>query len=57
VPEDLAPQLLRSPVGSAAGLGIGLYQAAQLARANGYSLSLEHNRDGEVCFTLLGAAR
>jgi signal transduction histidine kinase len=57
VPEDLAPQLLRSPVASAAGLGIGLYQAAQLARASGYTLSLEHNRDGEVCFTLVGALR
>ena len=57
VPDDLAPQLLRSPVGSAAGLGIGLYQAAQLARASGYTLSLERNRDGEVCFTLLGNAR
>jgi signal transduction histidine kinase len=57
VPEDLAPQLLRSPVGSAGGLGIGLYQAAQLARASGYALSLEHNRDGEVCFALVGSAR
>src|SRR5581483_5942742 len=57
VPEELAPQLLRSPVGSAGGLGIGLYQAAQLARASGYTLSLEENRDGEVCFALAGPAR
>ena len=54
---ELAPQILRTPVGSASGLGIGLYQAAQLARAGGYALALESNRDGEVCFTLVGPAR
>jgi signal transduction histidine kinase len=57
LPEELASQVFRSPVGSATGLGIGLYQAAQLARAGGYALALESNRDGEVCFTLVGPAR
>ena len=57
IAEDLASQLLRAPVGSTSGLGIGLYQAAQLARASGYVLALEDNRDGAVCFVLSGPAR
>jgi hypothetical protein len=39
-------------VRSATGLGIGLFQAARLAEANGYVLGLAENRDGEVCFEL-----
>ncbi len=54
VPADIAPFLLRAPVPSHTGLGIGLYQAARLAEAGGYSLALETNRDGEVCFLLAG---
>ena len=56
VPEALEKQLLRGPVASERGLGIGLYQAARQAEAAGYSLKLESNRDGEVCFTLQGPA-
>ena len=52
VPADVAPGLLRSPVPSSAGLGIGLYQAARQAEAAGFRLMLETNRDGEVCFAL-----
>jgi hypothetical protein len=52
VPAELAPSLLRGPVASRTGLGIGLYQAARLAEAAGYRLELETNRDGEVCFGL-----
>jgi signal transduction histidine kinase len=52
VPAELASNLLRAPVDSAQGLGIGLYQAARLAEASGYRLELETNRDGEVCFCL-----
>lgn len=52
VPADMAPTLLRTPVQSEGGLGIGLYQAARQAEAAGYSLRLESNRDGEVCFAL-----
>jgi len=56
VPEALEKRLLRGPVASERGLGIGLYQAARQAEAAGYSLSLETNRDGEVCFALTGPA-
>jgi C4-dicarboxylate-specific signal transduction histidine kinase len=52
VPEPVAGSLLRAPVHSESGLGIGLYQAARQAAAAGYALRLEANRDGEVCFAL-----
>jgi len=52
VPADIAAQLLRAPVRSAGGLGIGLYQAARYAEKCGYALALEENRDGGVCFAL-----
>jgi signal transduction histidine kinase len=52
VPAEIAAQLLRAPVSSRSGLGIGLYQAARQADASGYRLHLESNRDGEVCFVL-----
>jgi signal transduction histidine kinase len=56
VPADMVKSLLRVPVPSDSGLGIGLYQAAQQAAAAGYVLRLESNRDGEVCFALYRAA-
>ena len=49
---EIAASLLRAPVPSHDGLGIGLYQAARQAQMSGYELSLEANRDGEVCFAL-----
>jgi signal transduction histidine kinase len=52
VPAELAGTLLRAPVSSGSGLGIGLYQGARLAEASGYRLELESNRAGEVCFVL-----
>jgi signal transduction histidine kinase len=52
VPPDVAATLLHAPVPSSAGLGIGLYQAARQAEANGYALALAENRDGSVCFVL-----
>ena len=52
VPDELAAGLLRSPVNSRSGLGIGLYQAARLAESGGYRLELEANRPGQVCFVL-----
>ncbi len=52
VPADMAKSLLRAPVRSDTGLGIGLYQAARQAEAAGYELRLESNLDGEVCFAL-----
>jgi signal transduction histidine kinase len=53
VPPEIAVTLLRAPVSSRSGLGIGLYQAARQAEAGGYRLRLESNRDGEVCFALI----
>jgi signal transduction histidine kinase len=53
VAPEVAAQLLRAPVPSKSGLGIGLYQAARHAEASGYRLELETNRDGEVCFSLV----
>jgi C4-dicarboxylate-specific signal transduction histidine kinase len=56
VPAETADALLRAPVESRSGLGIGLYQAARQAEAQGYRLALERNKDGEVCFALSRAA-
>ncbi len=56
VPAELAKDLLRAPVASREGLGIGLYQAARQADAAGYALVLESNRNGNVCFALTGPA-
>ena len=56
LPADIAASVLRAPVSSRGGLGIGLYQAARQAEASGYRLALESNRDGEVCFALSGTA-
>jgi signal transduction histidine kinase len=52
VPAEVAATLLHAPVRSSTGLGIGLYQAARQAEANGYALTLVENRDGSVCFAL-----
>ncbi len=57
MPDELAKRLLRGPVDSQGGLGIGLYQAARQAEGAGYALTLEVNRDGEVGFALKGPAR
>ena len=57
VPGDLQETLLRAPVRSGGqGMGIGLYQAARQAESAGFSLALETNRDGVVCFCLSGPA-
>ena len=53
VPPEIASQLLRAPVRSSGGLGIGLYQAARHAEKSGYALTLAENRDGAVCFALV----
>lgn len=49
---ELAGNLLQAPVGSASGLGVGLYQSALLARASGFRLQLDHNSEGCVRFVL-----
>jgi signal transduction histidine kinase len=56
VSQQLQATLMRAPVTSPEGLGIGLYQAARLAVSSGYRLTLATNRDGEVCFSLAGPA-
>jgi sensor histidine kinase regulating citrate/malate metabolism len=57
VAEEVRDTLLRAPVRSGQkGMGIGLYQAARQAESAGFSLVLEANRDGEVCFALSGPA-
>lgn len=48
---------MRGPVPSAGGLGIGLYQVARHAEACGFSLAIEHNSEGKVCFVLSGAIK
>jgi signal transduction histidine kinase len=51
---ERARELLRGPVGSDNGLGIGLYQAALQAERSGYRLTLESTEKGRVCFRLTG---
>lgn len=52
VREDAVHDLLRAPVSSENGLGIGLYHAARQAESFGYELRLESNVAGKVCFEL-----
>jgi len=54
IPGETARELLRGPVPSESGLGIGLYQVARLAETCGFTLALAQNSGGEVCFTLSG---
>lgn len=53
---EIADGLFEAPVASANGLGIGLYQSAQLARAAGYAVVLAENRPGCVRFALASRA-
>lgn len=52
IPADIAGKILKEPLDSDSGLGIGLYQAAAQAKSAGYELVLTDNRDGNVCFAL-----
>ncbi len=52
VREDAVNDLLRAPVSSENGLGIGLYHAARQADSFGYELRLASNVAGKVCFEL-----
>lgn len=49
---ELARVLLREPVSSEDGLGVGLYHAARQALGAGYALTLAENRAGQVAFSL-----
>ena len=44
--------LLAAPVQSKTGMGVGLYQAAQLAQQADYRLSLAENQPGAVRFCI-----
>jgi len=52
IPDNKAKQILKEPLQSDNGLGIGLYQAARQAESLGYAFVLKHNLDGNVCFEL-----
>ena len=52
IADHLANRLLREPVTSDDGLGIGLYHAARQAEELGFRLLLDENRDGRVAFSL-----
>jgi sensor histidine kinase regulating citrate/malate metabolism len=52
VSDEVLGDLLRAPVPSASGLGIGLYHAARQAEICGYELRLASNAPGRVCFEL-----
>ena len=50
-------RLLRGPVPSRSGYGIGLYQTARLAEVSGYAIAISSNEHGKVSFTLSGEAK
>jgi len=52
ISEQIKQQLFKEVVSSQDGFGIGLYQSYQLAKNNGYDLSVSENTDNNVCFTL-----
>ena len=52
IPPAIADALLKEPVQSESGLGIGLYHAAKQAEEGGYRLTLAENRPGTVSFRL-----
>jgi len=52
VPDHLVPNLFRQVVPSQNGLGVGLYQAAQLAAQVGFTLRLAQNVPGDVRFEI-----
>jgi hypothetical protein len=52
VNSEIAADLLRAPVASESGLGIGLYHAARQAEGHGFRLRLASNVSGRVCFEL-----
>jgi signal transduction histidine kinase len=52
VSDEVVGELLRAPVASESGLGVGLYHAARQAESCGYQLRLASNLPGKVCFEL-----
>ena len=56
VPPEVLDGLMKGPVPSSSGFGIGLFQTARLAETAGFTLSLAKNDFAGVCFTLTGDA-
>ncbi|HEY9397819.1 MAG TPA: ATP-binding protein, partial [Burkholderiales bacterium] len=54
VPEEIMRKLLRGPVHSETGYGVGLYQVARQAREAGFELRIVSNLPRRVCFELAG---
>ncbi|NKB36383.1 MAG: hypothetical protein GKR93_04330 [Gammaproteobacteria bacterium] len=52
IPYEIEKSLLKDPVKSDNGLGIGLFQVSKQADSNGYLLSILKNQSGRVCFAL-----
>lgn len=50
---EIAARLFRGPIHSATGLGIGLFQAIRFAEQVGFTLNLDDNQRGHVCFSLV----
>ncbi len=57
VARSVLPGLLRGPVPSETGYGIGLYQVARQAEVSGFRFRLAGNEQGQVCFELRGEVR
>ena len=57
VARNVLQGLLRGPVPSDTGYGIGLYQVARQAEMSGFSFRLAGNEPGQVCFELRGEVR
>ena len=57
VSRNVLQGLLRGPVPSDTGYGIGLYQVARQAEMSGFSFRLAGNEPGQVCFELRGEVR
>jgi signal transduction histidine kinase len=57
VASEVLRGLMRGPVPSDTGFGIGLYQTSRLAEISGFSLQLRENDPGRVCFSLRGEGR
>ncbi|HET7766543.1 MAG TPA: hypothetical protein VFK92_15775 [Burkholderiales bacterium] len=57
VASEVLRGLMRGPVPSETGFGIGLYQTSRLAEISGFSLQLRENDPGRVCFSLRGEVR
>ncbi len=49
---EISECLFKEVVSSQDGFGIGLYQSHELAASHGFSLKIDDNVDGRVCFTL-----